>query len=96
MRKFISNNFYKINNIQEMLINHNNKLNNIDNYNKQYHNLTIKYNNTFHDRYFILDRNIIYHCGASLNHMGNKTFSINILEDAYVKQSIIDKISQII
>ena len=31
----------------------------IENYNKQYHNLTIKYDNTFHDRYFILDNNFI-------------------------------------
>ena len=68
----------------------------ITNYNKQYHNLTIKYNNTFHDRYFILDRSIIYHCGTSLNHMDNKTFSINILNDINVKKSILDKIDQII
>ena len=68
----------------------------IDNYNKQYSNLTIIYNNTFHDRYFILDRDIIYHSGTSLNHMGNKTFSINILEDTNVKQTIIDMINKII
>ena len=68
----------------------------VDNYNKQYHNLTIKYNNTFHDRYFILDRNIIYHCGTSLNHMGNKTFSINILEDIELKEALLNKIGGII
>ena len=55
----------------------------IDKYNKQYHNLRIIYNDSFHDRYFIIDRNIIYHCGTStsINHAGSKTFSINILED---------------
>lgn len=33
----------------------------IKKYNNQYHNLTIKYSNTFHDCYFIIDNNEIYH-----------------------------------
>ena len=57
----------------------------IDKYNKQYHNLKIVYDNTFHDRYLILDNKKIYHCGTSLNHAGNRTFSINVLEDKIVK-----------
>lgn len=50
-------------------------LTNIDikKYNNQYHNLTIKYSDSFHDRYFIIDNNDIYHCGASVNHAGAKT-----------------------
>ncbi len=56
----------------------------IKKYNNQYHNLTIKYNDTFHDRYFIIDNNEIYHCGASINYAGARTFSINILEDKEV------------
>ena len=47
----------------------------IEKYNKQYNNLNIVYNDTFHDRYFIIDRRIIYHCGTSINHIGSKTFS---------------------
>ena len=50
-------------------------------YNKQYHNLNIIYNKTFHDRYFILDQNIVYHCGTSINRIGYKTFSINLIND---------------
>ena len=46
----------------------------IERYNKQYNNLTVKYDNTFHDRYFILDDSIVYHCGASINRIGYKTF----------------------
>ena len=74
------------------------KITNIDieKYNKQYHNLKIIYNETYHDRYFILDKSIIYHCGASINHAGSKTFSINILEDKIVKQSLINNINAII
>ena len=64
----------------------------IDKYNKQYHNLKIIYNDNYHDRYFIIDRNIIYHCGTSINHAGSKTFSINILEDKIVKDNLIKDI----
>lgn len=64
----------------------------IEKYQEQYHNLKIIYNDTFHDRYFILDKNIIYHCGTSLNHLGNKTFSINLLEDDVVRESLLHKI----
>ena len=31
----------------------------IEKYNKQYHNLRVIYDNTFHDRYFILDNNVV-------------------------------------
>ena len=67
----------------------------IEKYNKQYDNLEVKYNDTFHDRYIILDNKIIYHCGSSLNHLGNKTFSINKLEDEFVIKSLIDNVKSI-
>ena len=74
----------------------NNKLTKLDieKYNKQYHNLKVIYNETFHDRYFIIDRNKIYHCGTSINYIGSKTFSINILEDEIVKESLLNKIKK--
>ncbi len=73
-------------------------LTNIDikKYNKQYHNLSVKYSDTFHDRYFIIDNNEIYHCGASINHAGARTFSINILEDKEVCEALKNKVDKII
>lgn len=65
-------------------------------YNQQYHNLSVIYDNTFHDRYFILDNNIIYHCGASVNRIGYKTFSITLISDVSVCKMLMDKISGII
>lgn len=65
----------------------------IDKYKKQYHNLEIIYNDTFHDRYFILDNCIVYHCGTSLNFAGTKTFSINRLEDKEVIDLFINKVN---
>ena len=64
----------------------------IEKYNKQYHNLTIKYDNTFHDRYFIIDNEIVYHCGASINRIGYKTFSITLINDKMIIKALIDRI----
>ena len=64
----------------------------IEKYNKQYSNLKVIYNNTFHDRYIILDKNIVYHLGSSLNHIGNKTFSINKIEEQDVIELLLSKI----
>jgi len=76
----------------------NSKLSDLDisKYNSEYNNLSIIYDNTFHDRYFILDKKIIYHCGASINHAGSKTFSINKLEDKFLIDSLLSRIVEII
>lgn len=63
-------------------------------YNKQYSNLTVKYNNTFHDRYFILDELIVYHCGTSINRISYKTFSITLVGDNDVCRLLMNKISK--
>ena len=68
----------------------------IEKYNTQYNNLKVIRNNTFHDRYFIIDKKEIYHCGSSINNAGNKTFSINKLEDDFVIKGLINKVRGII
>lgn len=68
----------------------------IEKYNEQYKNLKIIYNNTFHDRYYIIDNKKIYHSGTSINNAGNKTFSINLLTDKIVISKIIEKAKNII
>ncbi len=65
-------------------------------YNKQYNNLKVIYDNTFHDRYFILDNKIFYHCGASVNRIGYKTFSITLINDEEICQALINKVYKII
>ena len=68
----------------------------IDKYNKQYSNLRIIYDDSYHDRYFIIDRNKIYHCGTSINKIGNRTFSITLLSDKKVKELLIKEVDKII
>ena len=68
----------------------------IKRYNKQYHNLTVVFSNTYHDRYFIIDNNILYHCGTSINRIGYKTFSINLISDKTIYKQLINNINTII
>ena len=68
----------------------------IGKYNKSYHNLSIIYNDTYHDRYFILDKEKIYHSGNSINHIGYRKSSINVLEDDKIKKAILEDIEIII
>lgn len=65
-------------------------------FNKQYNKLEVIYNNTFHDRYFIIDRKKVFHIGTSLNHIGEKLFSINKLEDKIAKEHLINYVLKII
>ena len=50
-------------------------------YLSQYKNVTFIDNNSFHDRFIIIDRKILYTCGASLKDLGKKCFSINLIEN---------------
>jgi len=68
----------------------------IEKYNETYNNLTIIYNDTYHDRYFIIDRNKIYHSGNSVNHIGYRKSSVDLLNDDDVKQTILKDIESII
>ncbi len=68
----------------------------LNKYNSQYHNLNVYYNDTFHDRYFILDKEIIYNSGTSINYAGIKTFGINLIVDIPMKEVLINHIETII
>ena len=68
----------------------------IDRYNKTYNNLSIYCNDTYHDRYFIIDKDKIYHSGNSINHIGYRKSSINVLMDKSIKKTILKDIDNII
>ena len=50
-------------------------------YESQYSNVTFMNNNTFHDRFVIIDRKELYNSGASFKDLGNKCFAITKIED---------------
>ena len=68
----------------------------IDKYNKEYDNLIVIYNKSFHDRFFIIDNKDVYHSGASINRIGLKTFAINKIADESINKTFIDNINNII
>ena len=69
-----------------------NKYNNLDyqKYKKQYHNIIMKINNSFHDRFIVLDRILVYHSGASFKDLGKKCFAINKIEEKEILEKIIN------
>ena len=50
-------------------------------YESQYNNIVFINNNSFHDRFIILDKNKLYSCGASFKDLGKKCFAINEFND---------------
>ncbi len=68
----------------------------IEKYNSTYNNLTIIYNDEYHDRYFIIDKDKIYHSGNSVNHIGYRKSSIDVLQDKSIKQTLLEDIEKII
>ena len=50
-------------------------------YESQYTNIIFINNDSFHDRFIILDRTKLYSCGASFKDMGKKCFAINEFND---------------
>ncbi len=52
----------------------------IDKYNAQYKNLTLKTSKNFHDRFIIIDQTQAYHIGASLKDLGKKIFAFSQID----------------
>ena len=52
-------------------------INDINFFNNQYSNLSIRYTKKVHDRYIILDQTKLYHLGHSIKDLGMKIFSIS-------------------
>ena len=71
-----------------------NKYNNndYDKYKMQYSNINLIINNNFHDRFIIIDRNILYHCGASFKDLGKKCFEISKIDEIDILDSLLKKI----
>ena len=61
-------------------------------FNAQYANsLTVKESTRFHDRFLIIDKTMLIHVGASLNHLGKKCFAFSSMD----KSNITDILAKI-
>ena len=102
MKKYISSSLIEQKYINNLVLEDHNKIQKlesafqkIEKYNVQYSNLKIIYTDEYHDRYFILDKKIVYHCGASINRIGYKTFSITLISDEDVTNTLIEKVNDL-
>ena len=66
--------------------------NDLEMYERQYQNIKIIQNNSFHDRFIILDKEILYHSGASFKDLGKKCFAITKMEDEEILNQLLGKI----
>ena len=71
-----------------------NKYNNEDylKYKKEYSNVKLIINNNFHDRFIIIDKKILYHCGASFKDLGKQCFEISKIEDNDILDNLLKKL----
>ena len=61
-------------------------------YLKQYNNITFIKNDSFHDRFIIIDNNILFTCGASFKDLGKKCFCLSRIEDKEILKSLLEKV----
>ena len=65
----------------------------IKKYKKQYNNINIIKSDIFHDRFIIIDNEILYHSGASFKDLGNKCFAINKIIDKDILNKLLLEIN---
>ena len=65
----------------------------INKYMKQYNNVTLIHNDSYHDRFIIIDNKILYHCGSSFKDLGTKCFCISKIENQELIRDMLSSIS---
>ena len=61
-------------------------------YSKQYNNVNFINNDSYHDRFIIIDRKRVFHCGASFKDLGKKCFAINEIENKIENDKLINDV----
>lgn len=61
-------------------------------YLKQYNNVSFINNNSYHDRFIIIDRKRIFHCGASFKDLGKKCFGIHEIENKIEIEKLVSEV----
>ena len=64
-------------------------------YELQYNNLTIINTDIFHDRFIMIDKKVLYHCGASFKDLGKKCFCISVIDDKQIIKDLIIRLQKV-
>lgn len=62
-------------------------------YEMQYSNIDFISNNSFHDRFIIIDNEILYSCGSSFKDLGKKCFAIHEFHDKEYLKKLLEAIN---
>ena len=65
-------------------------------YLKQYNNVFFINNDSYHDRFIIIDRKRVFHCGASFKDLGKKCFGINEIENQNEIEKLLKEVLKLI
>ena len=57
-------------------------------YLSQYKNIKFIHSDSFHDRFIIIDKQTLYHCGSSFKDLGKKCFAISKIEDIKILNNL--------
>lgn len=63
---------------------------------ERYGPLETRIDSRYHDRYLIIDDELFYHIGASLNYMGKRVTQVTIVEDDGIKDLIRNRIKEVL
>ena len=77
-----------------ILITNKYKIEDYEKYKSQYSNVKLIINNNFHDRFIIIDKNVLYHCGASFKDLGKKCFAISRIDDTEYLEMLLNKTNE--
>ena len=64
----------------------------INKYKKQYNNVTLIHNDSYHDRFIIIDNKTLYHSGSSFKDLGTKCFCISKIENQELIRDMLSSI----
>ncbi len=64
-------------------------------YEKQFNNIKFIMNNTYHDRFILVDKKRLYHSGTSFKDLGKKCFDIHEIDDEQIINDFINKLPKI-
>lgn len=66
----------------------------IKKYQEQYSNLTIVRNDSFHDRFIVIDKSKVYHLGSSLKDLGKKCSYISLMDNDEDISKLIGRVNE--
>ena len=63
----------------------------IEIFTEQFGDLFIEMDDSYHDRYLIIDNELFYHIGGSVNYLGKRVSQITLIEDEFITKALTKK-----